>query len=723
MIIGYINGQSLELHHSKVVEKSVDYLTADFQFMTNEWKGFRKWVHFCKGDIHYQIELKNDKILKTDHLNLSSGEWDVYIHGSLEREIITTNKAKLIVEVTGELEGQYPEETPIPPYDYILNQIGSLEGLETEAKENLVAAINEIFQTVNDDKRVGVVEIKQTVSSSENGGLNEITMLLTDGTVRTFTYRNGQKGEKGDKGDKGDKGENGEDYVLTDSDKEEIAEKVTLNNDVGNAVKATANGEVIRVDDVSPIEHKVKAKISGDGIDFYNVTLFRYGKNLFDVNVHKTNPQYCDILNNTENKYTVQGGEGKETPLAHSTGAFQVRFNKDIKVFDKVTVSVYVTLLEIGKFDNRIRVSERNTSGVAIRQNDFELEINKRQKISVIYDATRGSINAVTFYLNTNKVLIEVDTLQVEIGNVATEYETYTEESCKPSADGTAKILSVSPTMTLFTDTDGANIGIEYNQNINNALDRVISELPGGSSGNIAVDDIAERAPGTENDYVPETNATYWKDNTTIDRIDGTFVSSVYPTCVTPEIYVVSGAHYKVDGNCYENDVYQYGFDGALVEVTSLINNEVFKVCDNTAVIRFIVPKTNYNADDLDLNGTIEHFNSNFKLYYCDRYKLKDNVEVPAIGDKSKLKTENKTSLVDAINELVENPSFDTEGVPGGGGTIPVIETDTTLTQEGVPADAKAVGDRFNVIEEKLFEVENLIDESGVIAYDNTFKD
>lgn len=679
MIIGYINGQSLELHHSKVVEKSVDYLTADFQFMTNEWKGFRKWVHFCKGDIHYQIELKNDKILKTDHLNLSSGEWDVYIHGSLEREIITTNKAKLIVEVTGELEGQYPEETPIPPYDYILNKIGSLEGLETEAKENLVAAINEIFQTVNDDKRVGVVEIKQTVSSSENGGLNEITMLLTDGTVRTFTYRNGQKGEKGDQ------------YVLTDSDKEEIAEKVTLNNDVGNAVKATANGEVIRVDDVSPIEHQVKAKVSGDGIDLSNVTLFRYGKNLFDVNVHKTNPQYCDILNNTENKYTVQGGEGKETPLAHSTGAFQVRFNKDIKVFDKVTVSVYVTLLEIGKFDNRIRVSERNTSGATIHKDDFELEINKRQKISVHYDATRGSINAVTFYLNTNKVLVEVDTLQVEIGDVATEYEPYTEESCKISADGTAEILSASPTMTLFTDTDGANIEIEYNQDINTAL-------------GIDINEIVEKTADILNVYEPKPPSE-WIDNTIFGNPEG--ANAGY--CYSPLIKVKPGTQYAV----FYNIIIKTNMGEELP--LSYIGNEwgqkvsdyFFYTPDDCDGIIFSIKKENFGGTT-DINTAVEKFNSvimlvegdtvpiKFVPYGVAGYKLKDNVQV-------------------------SNGRTNASGGDYNPGST--IETDKTLSKEDAPADAKAVGDRFNIIEEMLLEVENLIDESGVIAYDNTFKD
>lgn len=187
MIVGYINGQSLEIHHSNIVEKSVDYLTADFQFMTNEWKGFRKWVHFSKGDIHYQIELKNDKVLKTDHLNLSSGEWDVYIHGSLEREVITTNKAKLVVEATGELEGEYPEETPIPPYDYILNIIGQIDKLDTKTKIDIVSAINEVLKKAEEANKIPEFDLSNYVTKDMMPKVNVDKVLeKIEGSVNLY---------------------------------------------------------------------------------------------------------------------------------------------------------------------------------------------------------------------------------------------------------------------------------------------------------------------------------------------------------------------------------------------------------------------------------------------------------------------------------------------------------------------------------------------------------
>lgn len=61
---------------------------------------------------------------------------------------------------------------------------------------------------------VGIASIKQTTTSTADGGSNVFTVTLTDGNTAKFTVRNGSKGSKGDPGD---------DYVLTEADKTEIA--------------------------------------------------------------------------------------------------------------------------------------------------------------------------------------------------------------------------------------------------------------------------------------------------------------------------------------------------------------------------------------------------------------------------------------------------------------------------------------------------------------------
>ncbi len=58
--------------------------------------------------------------------------------------------------------------------------------------------------------KVVISDMKQTVASTESGGINVFTVTLTSGKSSTFTVRNGLKGNKGDTGEKGDKGDKGD---------------------------------------------------------------------------------------------------------------------------------------------------------------------------------------------------------------------------------------------------------------------------------------------------------------------------------------------------------------------------------------------------------------------------------------------------------------------------------------------------------------------------------
>jgi hypothetical protein len=53
---------------------------------------------------------------------------------------------------------------------------------------------------------VGVASIAQTTTSTEDGGINEITSTLTNGVTSTFEIRNGQRGSQGIQGERGPQG-------------------------------------------------------------------------------------------------------------------------------------------------------------------------------------------------------------------------------------------------------------------------------------------------------------------------------------------------------------------------------------------------------------------------------------------------------------------------------------------------------------------------------------
>lgn len=79
----------------------------------------------------------------------------------------------------------------------------------TEMQSNN-AELQEILDAVNNlpdagsgtgTPGVGIASIQQTTKSTEDDGVNVITVTLTDGNTATFEVENGSKGSKGDKGD------------------------------------------------------------------------------------------------------------------------------------------------------------------------------------------------------------------------------------------------------------------------------------------------------------------------------------------------------------------------------------------------------------------------------------------------------------------------------------------------------------------------------------------
>lgn len=112
-------GQRLFLARKEtVVADSINYLTARVAFSERDWDGLEKWMHFSQDDKHYVIDLIDDQITADRGVNLSAGNWAVYMHGNAiengkSKQRITTNKITLNVLETGDLGGEpFPD---IPP--------------------------------------------------------------------------------------------------------------------------------------------------------------------------------------------------------------------------------------------------------------------------------------------------------------------------------------------------------------------------------------------------------------------------------------------------------------------------------------------------------------------------------------------------------------------------------------------------------------------------------
>lgn len=216
-----------------------------------------------------------------------------------------------------------------------------------------------------------------------------------------------------------------------------------------------------------------------------NVTVSRFGKNLLDLSrATFTSAKYNKTVNgitcNINNSYY----SGVRVDYLNDFLLANKGKTLTFSIADAID-DVLITLLIYGTRTSGKTNQEGSTTG--------EREISFA--ISDEFTAITGlevRVNRKTeAFTDTTTV---VRNMQVEVRDTASDFEVYKEATIHtPSADGTVEgIKSISPTMTLFTDTANVVVEIEYNQDINvlnkrlvEALDAIIAiqkTLIGGTS-------------------------------------------------------------------------------------------------------------------------------------------------------------------------------------------------------------------------------------------------
>lgn len=257
----------------------------------------------------------------------------------------------------------------------------------------------------------------------------------------------GETGEQGVKGEKGDKGEKGEDADLT-----------YINNTFAGSLKGTATGEVIRLDDVSPVEHEV------------NVTL--ESVNLAVPNGFVVENNGMTATTNPDGTITVTGSvaDGTKATLLqliyrkHEANFIALELGQIYKLVVKKdgtsiltfgTKTVYTDTGEVywGTVETTDITRPRKVQLVYLQKNVAEGDTSLCGTYTV--QLVKGTkVGEYTPYVNIENVTLTVN------GN------TYS-----PAPDGTVKgVTALSPNMTFTTDTAGVTINCEYNRDINAAF-------------------------------------------------------------------------------------------------------------------------------------------------------------------------------------------------------------------------------------------------------------
>lgn len=204
---------------------------------------------------------------------------------------------------------------------------------------------------------------------------------------------------------------------------------------------SSAQGEIISVGDVHPVEHKLKVKLQSDTVtNFSSVQVTRCGKNII--------PYPYVTGNRTTNGVTFATDENGALTINGTltiASMAYVYFNKSNGILkDGVTYRMSKGVL--------IRYKDENGTTKWANTNNI-LTWKKEYTFEMCYSLIEGTY--------TNTIIYP----QLEIGAVATEYEPPTPISqiVTANSDGTVEgLTSLSPNMTLYADADGVKIDCRY---------------------------------------------------------------------------------------------------------------------------------------------------------------------------------------------------------------------------------------------------------------------
>lgn len=274
---------------------------------------------------------------------------------------------------------------------------------------------------------------------------------------------------------------------------EAVADMRTIVDDSANAIKGNVSGPVVSMADVSSFEHEVKVKVGGKNL--FDASVFEEEQTVNGVTIKRSGNTF--VFNGTATEgfsYEKYGHWNLPQPAVLSLAYFS------------------------GSVSNIVWFSMKDGG-------DKQIQSRINADCSTSYYSASLSIATRAWFWIEGGTTFENLTLavQLEAGETATAYEPWldpatitlsvkdasgeTVATYTPNSDGTVEgIKSISPTMTLSTDTANAIIECEYNRDSNKVLEELLMLMSqGGLSTSAArivdVSIYANKWVGTKSPY------------------------------------------------------------------------------------------------------------------------------------------------------------------------------------------------------------------------------
>lgn len=238
------------------------------------------------------------------------------------------------------------------------------------------------------------------------------------------------------------------------AESENPAQNKAIANSLSNAVKGKVTGEILRIDDISPIPHSLKISVKSESeTELTRVTVRRSGKNLID---------YTQIVNIStsvatliDNGFIVEGNYCRiaNIPVTPNTD-YYLSFTTECLVGNTKFVNVTGGGTYLAVISNGLGKTFNSGNNTAININ--------------FYSSTSTESGKVKF---TN--------IQLEPGTQQTEYEPYVPVTeATVSDDGTVESLtSIYPNTVLVTNSENVTLECEYNRDLNKVINNIIDAV------------------------------------------------------------------------------------------------------------------------------------------------------------------------------------------------------------------------------------------------------
>ena len=381
------------------------------------------------------------------------------------------------------------DDIPEPEDEWFREYSTRMNNLETDMEDFKKSAENGEFDGV------GISTIEQTTMSTEDSGINVITITKTDGETSTVNIKNGSQGLKGDKGSSGvyvGTGDmpkdcnvqidlSGEAFVVEHSYNPQSINPISAigvaDALANNGIVDTVSGNNILLTDSSNnklASLKIYGKSTQNGtptldapIDIVSVgnkgdvNVVVRGKNIADIYGFSANglPNptsardlsniYGTTLSTIENNNTIvitQDAYSDATmPNNYTNGYFNIGFYNKLKEMEQVTIS----------FDVEITNNLSNDNTITFAPNGLSLQsasiTNGRFKKTISWK-TAGDKQYLEIRIAGKSMIIS--NIQIEMGNNATEYEPHKKQMLTISLPNGLCGIPVSSDGN-YTDTNG----------------------------------------------------------------------------------------------------------------------------------------------------------------------------------------------------------------------------------------------------------------------------